>query len=261
VRYLRSLADSRAIIKAASMAKHAVVIGGSFIGLEVAASLRARGLAVDVVAPESVPLERVLGQELGRMIKATHESHGVTFHLGHKPDRIGSINVELDDGTRLPADLVIIGVGVRPLLGLAERAGLALDRGVRVNENLETSAPNVFAAGDIARWPDPHSGHPVRVEHWVVAQRMGQFAARNMLGAKERFDLPPFFWSAHYDLAIGYVGHAEQWDEVNVDGDPAKHDCRVEYRKHNRALATATVFRDQESLRAELEMERALTQR
>ena len=261
VHYLRSLADSRGIIKAAATAKDAVVIGGSFIGLEVAASLRARGLHVDVVAPESVPLERVLGPALGKMIKDTHESHGVTFHLGHKPARIGAKHVELDDGTRLKADMVVIGVGVRPALGIAESAGLTLDRGVRVNEFLETSAANVFAAGDIARWPDPHSNQPVRVEHWVVAQRMGQTAARNMLGGRERFDLAPFFWSAHYDVIVNYVGHAEQWDDLRVDGDPSKHDCRVEYRKSGRTLATATVFRDQESLRAELEMERVIAQR
>jgi NADPH-dependent 2,4-dienoyl-CoA reductase/sulfur reductase-like enzyme/nitrite reductase/ring-hydroxylating ferredoxin subunit len=256
VHFLRSLADSRAIIDAAQRAKRAVVIGGSFIGLETAASLRARNVEVDVVAPESVPLERVLGTELGTFIKSLHQEKGVTFHLGRKPQRIETSAVILDDGTKLDADMVVMGVGVRPRTQLAEAAGLAMDRGVSVNECLETSAAGIFAAGDIARWPDPHSGGNIRVEHWVVAQRMGQVAARNILGARERFDFVPFFWSAHYDVSINYVGHAEKWDRTLVDGEPANRDVTVKYEQGGKVLAVATIFRDEESLKEELSMER-----
>lgn len=256
VRYLRSLADSRSIIDAAKKSKHAVVIGASFIGLEVAASLRKRDVAVDVVGPESLPLERVLGPELGTFIQSLHEEHGVAFHLGRKPERVENDAVILDDGTRLSADLVVFGVGVRPRLALAEAAGLSLERGVVVNEYLETSAPSVYAAGDIARWPDPHSGEKIRVEHWVVAQRMGQVAARNMLGAREKFDHVPFFWSAHYDISINYVGHAEKWDRIATDGDAAKHDFAARYEQNGKLMALATIFRDDESLKTEIEMER-----
>ncbi|HEY4129636.1 MAG TPA: FAD-dependent oxidoreductase [Gemmatimonadaceae bacterium] len=256
VHYLRSLRDSRAIIEAAKTKKRALVMGASFIGLEVAASLRSRGLDVHVTAPEKLPLERVLGEHLGNYIKSLHEEKGVVFHLGHTGTSIEKDAVTLDDGTRVPADLVVIGVGVKPRLELAEQAGLAMEKGVVVNEFLETSVPGIYAAGDIARWPDAHTGDRIRVEHWVLAQRQGQAAARNILGAKKAFDQVPFFWSAHYDVSINYVGHAEKWDRVDVDGKAANKDVSVRYVRGKKVLALATIFRDQESLNAEIEWER-----
>jgi 3-phenylpropionate/trans-cinnamate dioxygenase ferredoxin reductase subunit len=256
IRYLRTLADSRAIIAEAEAARNAVVIGASFIGLEVAASLRARGLEVHVVAPEALPLERVMGRELGEMIQLEHERNGVVFHLGRTAAQIASERVTLDDGRQLDADLVVAGIGVRPNVQLAEAAGLATDRGVVVDRWLRTSAPGIYAAGDVARFPDPRSGASIRVEHWVVAQRMGQTAARNILGARDPFDDVPFFWSRHHDVTIDCVGHAERWDDLRVDGDLAAHDASVTFRSQGRVLAVATVGRNRESLEAEAALER-----
>jgi 3-phenylpropionate/trans-cinnamate dioxygenase ferredoxin reductase subunit len=256
VHVLRSLADSEAIIAQASMVRTCVVVGASFIGLEVAASLRTHGLVVHVVAPEARPLERTVGAAIGDMVRAIHEEHGVVFHLGTTPTAIGPDAVTLATGERLAADIVVLGVGVRPAIALATEAGLDLDRGVLVDEFLRTSAPDIHAAGDIARWPDRRSGERIRVEHWVVAQRHGQTAARNILGRQQHFDAVPFFWSQHYDTTIAYVGHAERWDRLEIDGDPMARDCTVAYWHGGRKLALAAVGRDLESLRAEAAFER-----
>jgi len=259
VHTLGSLTDCRAIIDAAKGARRALVIGASFIGLEVAAALRARKIEVHVVAPEKRPMERVLGPDMGDFVRALHEEHGVVFHLDDTVVAIEGQRATLKSGAVLEADLVVVGIGVRPRLALAERAGLAIDRGVLVNAFLETSVTGIYAAGDIARWPDPHSEQNIRVEHWVVAQRQGQTAALNMLGQREKFDAVPFFWSQHYDVPINYVGHAEQWDEIAIDGDINAKDCLLKYKHKGRVLAVASIFRDLASLQAELKMERAVT--
>jgi NADPH-dependent 2,4-dienoyl-CoA reductase/sulfur reductase-like enzyme/nitrite reductase/ring-hydroxylating ferredoxin subunit len=253
---LRSFADSNAIIARAQHSRRAVIIGASFIGLEVAASLRTRNLEVHVVAPESRPMERILGPQLGDLVRSQHEQHGVIFHLGETAAAIDDARVRLKSGAVLEADLVVVGIGVRPRTALAEAAGLALDRGVVVNAWLETSAPGIFAAGDIARYP--YGGENIRVEHWVVAERQGQTAALNMLAERKKFSDAPFFWSMHYDVPILYVGHAETWDELSVEGDVADKDCTVRYKRQGRVLAVATVNRDIDNLKAELAMERAM---
>jgi apoptosis-inducing factor 3 len=257
VHTLRSLSDSGDIIAKANGARRVTVIGASFIGLEVAAALRARELEVHVVAPDRRPMERVLGREFGDFIRGLHQEHGVVFHLEETATAIDGQNVKLKGGTTLTADLVVVGIGVRPRAQLAERAGLAIDRGVLVNEFLETSAPGIFAAGDIARWPDPHTGENLRIEHWVVAERQGQTVAQNILGQRARFSDVPFFWSQHYDVPINYIGHAEKWDKLEIDGDINGRDCLVRYRRGDKVLAVASIYRDLENLKEEAAMERS----
>ncbi len=256
VHALRSLTDSRALIDGAGKAKRAVVVGASFIGLEAAAALSVRGLEVHVVAPEARPLERVMGAELGDAIRRLHEDKGVVFHMGETVARIDASSVTLEDGASIDAELVVVGIGVRPRVELAASAGAELDHGVSVDEQLRTSVPGIYAAGDIACYPDAHSGQRVRIEHWVVAERQGQVAARNMLGQKVPFDAVPFFWSQHYDTPIAYVGHAPSWQRIDVAGNVAALDCAVAYRSDGRTLAIATIGRDRVSLEAEAAMER-----
>jgi NADPH-dependent 2,4-dienoyl-CoA reductase/sulfur reductase-like enzyme/nitrite reductase/ring-hydroxylating ferredoxin subunit len=257
VHVLRSLADCRAIIESAKGARRAIVIGASFIGLEAAAALRARDIEVHVVAPEQRPMERVLGPDMGEFVRALHEEHGVIFHLSDTVVAIDGKRATLKSGGVLEAEFVVVGVGVRPRLGLAEQVDLKIDRGVAVNAFLETSVAGIYAAGDIARWPDPYSQENIRVEHWVVAERQGQTAARNMLGQREVFNAVPFFWSQHYDVPINYVGHAERWDEIAIEGDIADRDCLVKYKWKGRVLAVASIYRDLASLQSELAMEQA----
>ena len=258
VHYLRTLADCHALLGRVAEGHRVAIVGASFIGLEVAASLRARGVEVRVIAPHPIPMERTLGPDLGQAIRQLHEAHGVKFHLGTTVSSILPDGVLLKTGEAITADFVVAGIGVRPVLGLAEQAGLVLDRGVLVDPYLRTSAPGIYAAGDIVRWPDRHTGETIRVEHWVVAERQGQTAARNILGQGERFDCIPFFWTEQYDFSLAYVGHAERWDETRVDGSIAARDCTVSYHVEGRTLAAAFVHRDLDGLRTELAFERAM---
>ena len=256
--YLRTFADSRTLAQKAASAKQVVLVGASFIALEVAASLRERGVVVHIVAPDKLPLERVMGPEVGRFVRGLHEAHGVVFHLGETVTRVDGRTVTLSGGDTVDADFLVLGVGVRPSLALAEQAGLKVDRGIVVDAYLQTSVPGIFAAGDIARWPDPHSGGLVRIEHWVVAERQGQVAAHNILGLRERFEAVPFFWTQQYDVSIKYIGHAEKWDAVEISGSLEAKDGAVTYRLAGRTLAVATISRDLQSLQAEAAMESSI---
>ena len=250
VHYLRTLEDSRSIITALDHVDQAIVVGAGFIGLEVAASLRQREVAVTVVALEDLPLAPVIGETLGRFVQTLHEEHGVTFRLGRTVSEIRPDQVVLDDGTTVRADIVVIGAGVIPRTGLAEQAGLVVDDGIVVDDRLRTSDPNIWAAGDVAMYPDQNAGR-VRIEHWVLAQRQGQAAARNMLGYDAPFRDAPFFWSQHYDVPINVTGHAVDWDDEIVRGDPAGRDVIVGYRKEGKIQQVASIYRDLESLKAE----------
>ncbi len=252
VHTLRSLEDCRRIIENADDAGRAVVVGSSFIGMETAASLRHRGLEVAVVALEAVPFAGSLGEAVGRYLRGVHEEHGVVFHPEHSVQAIDERAVHLDDGTELPADLVLLGVGVVPDTALAEAAGLEVDDGVIVDERMRSSADGVYAAGDIARFPDARTGERIRVEHWVHAQRTGQAAARAILGAGEGYHAPPFFWTHQFEAGVTYVGHASSWDDAAEEGDVAGGDGVVRLMGGGRELAVVAVGRDRESLDADV---------
>ncbi len=258
-RVLRSLADCRRILARIGSARHVVILGSSFIGLETAASLVSRGVAVTVISPEHDPLAKLFGSDLAAAVLEIHRRNGTMFVFGREISAIEDGEVRLDDGSRLNADLVIVGVGVTPRTTLAEDAGLDVGDGVTVDRYLTTSDPNIHAAGDIARWPDPHSGRSIRVEHWVVAQRQGQVAAANMLGRALPYDDVPFFWTKHFDLAIRYLGHAGASQTIEVDGDPAARNATVTFSKDGRRQAIATIGRDLESLRQEIRIEQSLS--
>lgn len=255
VHTLRSLADAESIIAAAGKARRVAIVGASFIGLEVAASLKQRGLDVHVVAPDSVPLERVMGREIGGWVRDVHEKKGVVFHLGRKVNGFADRTLQMDRGNLADVDFVVLGVGVKPRTKLAEAAGLEVDNGVVTDDHLKTSADGVYAAGDIARYPDPATGEPIRVEHWVHAERQGQYLARLIMGEERPFDDPPYFWSSHYDKTISYTGHAKGTDPHKVTGSVEKEDAAVRFQEEGRLLAMATIGRDLDNLKAEQALE------
>ncbi len=254
VHVLRTLADSRAIVARAKEGARAVVIGSSFIGLEVAASLRARKVEVDVVSVDKVPLARVVGEGIGGFVRKLHEEHGVRFHLGPAPKAISDRGVELDDGVLLSSDFVVLGVGVAPRTRLAEAAGLAVDKGIIVDDQFRASADGVYAAGDVASFPDFRTGARIRIEHWQVAVRQGRAVARAMLGIGEPFRDVPFFWSAHYDVTLNYVGHAEAWDRIIERGSLADRKYVAAFEHQGKILAVVTLGEDLLSLEIEAAM-------
>jgi len=259
--FLRSYADSKAIIHKARAGKHVVILGASFIALEVAASLRKRKVNVHIVAPDHEPLERVMGVQIGKFVRGLHESHGVVFHLGETVSRVKGRKAVLKSGKTLDVDFLVLGVGVKPSTQLAENVGLKVGDGVIVNGNLESSERGIFAAGDIANCLDAYSGDRIRVEHWVVAERQGQVAAKNILGIRERYDLAPFFWTTQFGVEIRYVGHAKKWSAVKVEGSLKGKKCAVQFRQAGRTLAVATINWDLKLLEAEREMEMASRKR
>ena len=234
------------------------ILGSSFIGLEAAASFRARGLEVAIVSPDSVPFEKVFGRDVGLFFQALHEREGVTFHLGRTAGGFDDGTLRLDDGHEVAADFVLAGIGVRPRTALAAAAGLTVSSGIEVDEFLETGLAGIYAAGDVASYPDPLSGQRLRIEHWVVAERQGQVAAANMLGARRRFGAVPFFWTEQYGTALRYVGHAAGWDEVRIEGSIEGGAFIARYYEGGALRASAAVGMDQASLEDELRLEQAI---
>jgi 3-phenylpropionate/trans-cinnamate dioxygenase ferredoxin reductase subunit len=258
VHTLRSLADARALRTRAGSTRTAVVAGGGFIAMEAAAALTRRGIAVHVVSRDELPMVRALGAALGMRIRQLHESRGVTFHPRRSLQQIGESAVTCDDGTRLEAELVLAAIGVRPNTALAAAAGLVLNKGILVDRFLETSVRGIFAAGDVARWPDPRTGEPVRFEHWTVAERQGQTAARNMLGGLQPFEDVPFFWTEQFETRITYVGHGSQWDRIEVRRDLPPGEWEQRHFLGDVPVGVATIGRDRVSLSAELALEQGV---
>jgi len=246
---LRSADDADAIIKEALPASRVVVIGTGFIGMEAAAALTKRGLAVKVVGHGTVPLMRQLGPEIGGMLRQAHEEQGVTFHLGRIPVRIegdGRVKtVVLDNGEALAADLVVVGLGIKPATDILQGVKLDADGSVSTDRQMRVTE-GLFAAGDVARFPDWRDGSAIRIEHWRLAEQNGRIAAHNMAGRRVDFAGIPFFWSEQFDLFLQYVGHAESWDELIVHGDLAGHNFLGFYVKGNRVMAAAGLQRDRQ---------------
>ncbi len=251
---LRSFSDADSIIETANRARRAVVIGASFIGMEAAYSLCERGLEVTVVAPSHEPFEAALGAEVGAVFRREHEKHGVKFKLGSIVYRFeGSHNVEavcLDNGERIETDMVLVGVGVRPVTHFLEGVELDEHGGVIVDSHLR-AADGIYAAGDIASFVDPRTGKRTRIEHWRTAQQQGRTAARNMAGRAVTFDAIPFFWTRQFDIGLLYVGHATSWDRIVYRGDLSAHDFLAFYIKDGRVQAVAGMNRDREMAAAE----------
>jgi len=245
VHLLRTVHDSDRLREALANGGRLVVIGAGWIGAEVAASARQKGVDVTLLAPEAVPLERVLGAEIGALYRDVHAAHGVDLALGTGVEAIeGSgrvTGVRASDGRLLEADLVVVGVGVAPRVELAEAAGLLVDDGVAVDDRLRTSAPNVFAAGDVARAQHPLLGAAIRVEHWANALEQGPAAARNMLGRDIAYDRVPYFFSDQYDVGMEYAGHAAPTDRVVFRGDPAAMEFLAFWLRDGRVTAGMNV--------------------
>jgi 3-phenylpropionate/trans-cinnamate dioxygenase ferredoxin reductase component len=245
VLYLRSVQDSDAVRERLDRGGAMVVIGAGWIGAEVAASARQRGLDVTVVEPALVPLERVLGAEAGAVYRDIHTDHGVRMLLGTGVEAFegdGAVErVRTSDGSELDCDLVVVGVGVEPRSGLAERAGIAVDNGILVDEHLQTSVPGIFAAGDVANAHHPFYDEPIRVEHWANALNQGPAAARNMLGQATPYERLPYFFSDQYEVGMEYTGFARTWDRVVFRGDPATREFVAFWLVGDRVVAGMNV--------------------
>lgn len=246
---LRTLADAKRIEQALRPGVRAVVIGGSFISLEVASCFARRKIPAMVIVPEKAPFAHTFGAEIGRALGQWHESHGVEFRLGLSVERIAGTGmareVVLQSGERIPADVIVVGGGVRPATDLLHGIPLLEDGSVEVNEYL-LLAPGVYAAGDIATFPDRYSAKPVRIEHWRVAEQHGRTAAANMLGRQQPFTGVPYFWTNHFDTRFDYVGHADRWDDIIVDGDLSKREFIAYYVSDGKLLAASACGRDKE---------------